>query len=126
MWHVGVIEAHMLHTDLKAYAAATPRSSSDRELSSECGEVSLRGSPITNMSQFQKFALLHRMLATAGDTLHRLRQEDNCSGNEESQQAVRPEGDPDESDPDSETWEDAEDIEVSVLKRVVCAYVVSL
>ena len=56
------------------------------------------------------------MLATASETLHRLRQEDNRNRNEESQQAIRPTGaqdsggDSDESDPDSEVWEDAEDM----------------
>jgi hypothetical protein len=58
------------------------------------------------------------MLATARETLHRLRQEDNCSSSEETQRAVGPTAaqdpadDADESDPDSEVWEDAEDTEV--------------
>jgi hypothetical protein len=72
---------------------------------------------IYDTSQFQKFALSRRMLATASETLHRLRQEDNSNSNE-SQRAVVPtgaqdsEGDSDDSDPHSEVWEDAEVMEV--------------
>ena len=58
------------------------------------------------------------MLATASETLHRLRQEDNRNCNEECRRVVQPtgaqdsEGDSDESDSDSEVWEDADDGEV--------------
>lgn len=70
------------------------------------------------MSQFQKFALSHSMLAKARQTLHGFRQEDNCNS---TQRAVGPTGvqdpagDADESDSDPEEWEDAEDKEAADL-----------
>ena len=59
------------------------------------------------------------MLTTAGEKMRRLRQEDDCNINKESQRAVSPtraqvsdsEGDSNESDSDLEAWEDAKDIE---------------
>lgn len=51
--------------------------------------------------------------------MQKLRQEDGCNDNEESQRAITPtgaqdsesRGESDEWDPDSEAWEDAEDME---------------
>jgi hypothetical protein len=48
MWAQACMLYDIMNTGLEAYTAVMPRSSDDRELSSECSEVSLPGSPITN------------------------------------------------------------------------------
>jgi hypothetical protein len=58
-------------------------------------------------------------LATYSEKVRRVRREEDCGDNEESQLDIRStgaqdsesEGDSDESDQDSEVWEDAEDAE---------------